>query len=272
MERLGWRSRLWRTSAVAVAALAVAWAPAPASAEDSFAQVSAWEVQEFLKLLRLPFRGGHAEAKRIVSRLADASLVGTATGPICEVAGTASPCVIGVRAESHVSFRTFRGPFSGELTVLIENPTNPLPDSVLGVATMHLKGTLDFCPDPLQVVPAPPGGPLKFMCQQSLPFGLVEGTWRSRDLDARGTLTGLFQFPVPAAMVLPPEYAGLCDIATRQMTFGGPVEETLTGHVYAGQAQGDVRCLSVHEFSLGLPLVLFSADLKQTSDYRGRDH
>jgi hypothetical protein len=266
MGRPAWRNRLWGGLAAVVAALAFGWSPAPASAQTSFAQVSAWEVQEFLKLR---FRGRHPDARQIVSRVADASLVGTATGSICEAAGTTSPCVIGVRADSHVSFRTFRGPFSGELTVLIENPTNPLPDSILSVATMHLRGTLDFCPDPFQVIPAPEGSPLDVVCEVALPFGLVEGTWRSRDLDARGTLTGLFQFPVPAAGVgVPPP---VCDVATSQVTFQGPVEDTLSGHVYVDPA-GVPRCLSVHEFSLGLPLVLFTADLTQTSGYRGRDH
>jgi hypothetical protein len=267
MKRPAWRSRLWSGAAAIVAALAFAWSPAPASAQDSFAQVSAWEVQEFLKLR---FWRRHADAKELVARVADASLVGTATGPICEAAGTTSPCVIGVRADSRVSFETFRGPFSGELTVLIDNPTNPLPDSVLGVATMHLKGTLDFCPDPFQVVPAPEGSPLKVVCEVALPFGLVEGTWRSRDLDARGTLTGLFQFPVPVAAI-PMLPAGLCDISTTQVTYPEPQTDFFPGHVYVDQFNVP-RCLSVHEFSLGIPLVLFSADLKQTGDYRGRDH
>jgi hypothetical protein len=167
-----------------------------------------------------------------------------------------------------VSFHTFKGPFSGELTVLVENPTNPLPDSVLEVASMKLQGTLDFCPDPFKVVPAPPGSPLKVVCEVALPFGLVQGTWRSRDLDASGNLSGTFQFPVPAAGVGVP--APVCDIAARQVTLEGTVEEdALQGHVYVFPTQ-EVRCLGVHEFSLGLPLVLFSADLNQTGDYRDR--
>ena len=266
MGRPAWRGRLWSGSAAIVAALAFAWSPAPASAETSFAQVSAWEVQEFLKLR---FRGRY-DAKQLVSRVADASLVGTATGSICEAAGTTSPCVVGVRADSHVSFTTFKGPFSGDLTVLVENPTNPLPDSVLSVATMRLAGMLDFCPDPFRVVPAPEGSPLKVVCEVALPFGVVQGTWRSRDLDARGTLTGLFQFPVPVA-TLPMLPATMCDISTSQVSFPEPVQDSLPGHVYVDQYNVP-RCLSVHEFSLGLPLVLFTADLKQTGDYRGRDH
>jgi hypothetical protein len=262
MGRPAWRSRLWRGSAAVVAALAFAWSPAPASAESSFGQVSAWEVQEFLKLR---FRGRKADAKQVVSRVADASLVGTATGAICEAAGTTSPCVIGVRADSHVSFVTFKGPFSGELTVLVENPTNPLPDSVLELASMRLNGTLDFCPDPFKVVPAPPGSPLKVVCEVALPFGVVAGTWSSRDLDARGTLTGLFQFPVPAAAAGVP--APVCDVATSQVTLAGPVEDSLPGHVYVDPSN-TARCLSVHEFSLGIPLVLFSADLQKTGEFR----
>lgn len=265
MGRPAWRGWLSSGSAAVVAALAFAWIPAPASAETSFAQVSAWEVQEFLTLR---FRG-HADARQLVSRLADASLVGTATGSLCEAAGTTSPCVIGVRADSNVSFSTFKGPFRGELTVLIENPTNPLPDSVLGVATMDLRGTLDFCPDPFRVVPAPEGNALDVVCEVALPFGVVAGTWRSRHLDARGTLTGLFQFPIPAAAAGVP--APLCDVATTQFTLQGSHEERLAGHLYVDPNQA-ARCLSVHEFSLGLPLVLFTADLKQTGDDRGRDH
>jgi hypothetical protein len=267
MGRPAWRSRLWRGAAAAVAALAFGWGPAPAAADTPFAQVSAWEVQEFLKLR---FRGRDAYAKQLVARVADASLVGTATGAICEAAGATSPCVIGVRADSHVSFKTFKGPFSGELTVLVDNPTNPLPDDVLSLATMRLQGTLDFCPDPFKVVPAPPGSPLKVLCEVQLPFGLVSGTWRSRDLDAQGVLSGLFLFPVPAGAVLPPAYAGLCDIATRQVTLGGPIEETLPGHVYVDDKQVP-RCLTVDEYSLALPLVLFSADLQQTGGYRDRN-
>src|SRR5262245_4311329 len=137
MGRRARRGRLWwRGAAAGVAALACAWAPAPAAAEGSFAQISAWEVQEILKLRY----GWRYTPGQIIARLADASLVGVAEGSICAAAGTASPCVIGVRAESHVSFKTFRGPFSGELTVLVDNPTNPLPDNVLGVAKMNLKG------------------------------------------------------------------------------------------------------------------------------------
>jgi hypothetical protein len=204
-------------------------------------------------------------AKQLVSRVAEASLVGTATGPLCEAAGTTSPCVIGVRADSHVSFQTFKGPFSGELTVLIENPTNPLPDSVLEVASMRLHGSLDFCPDPFKVVPAPPDSPLKVVCEVALPFGVVKGTWSSRDLDLRGSLTGLFQFPLPAAAVGVP--APVCDVATSQTTLQGSVEEdSLPGHVYV-DPNNSARCLGVHEFSLGIPMVLFTADLQATGEF-----
>ena len=230
---------LFRSLLLPAVALLVGLTPGVSYAQGTtFAIVTVWEVEESLVLKPAE------DTTTFVRRLADAALVGEAAGPLCALAGT-STCKVSLVARSRVDFRTLTGPITGTFHVLVQNPTNPLTDVVLVAATGELRGTLDFCP----VV-----HPITGQCVP-VPFGTVNGTWKLKDLHARGTLTGLFQMPVPAR-ALP--LGSTCDITVDDFEMG---TKTLLGYAYVGPA--GAQCLRIEDYSLGKPLVKFTATLEK---------
>ncbi len=251
------RTRVFGSILLSVVAAFVWLTPAPAAADELFATLTVSEVQEFLRL-----RPGH-DLGAFRARLANASLTGMATLGLCTPTGVAD-CVIGIRASSRVNLQKgFTGPITGEIKTLIDNPTTPPPivDNVLVVATTSFRGTIDLCAAPT----LDPDNPCA-------PVGTAQGTWNSRDLRAHGTFNGLFQVPIPATLAGLP--AGTCDIATTlnidmtlELLLGPPVMETLLGHVYLNPLGSlgipAIQCLTIGDFSLRVPMVRFSVELRR---------
>lgn len=233
----GLTSLLLGSALVLAGALLVGLTPGVSYAQGTTSLVTVWEVEESLVLKPAE------DTTTFVRRLADAALVGEAAGPLCTLAGTSTPCKVSLVARSRVDFGTLTGPITGTFHVLVQNPTNPLTDVVLVAATGELRGTLDFCP----VV-----HPITGQCVP-VPFGTVNGTWKLKDLHARGTLTGLFQMPVPASAL---GYGSMCDVTVDDFETG---IKTLPGYAYVGPA--GAQCLRIEDYSLGKPLVKFTATL-----------
>lgn len=250
------RTRVFGSILLSVVAAFVWLTPAPAAADELFATLTVSEVQEFLRL-----RPGH-DLGAFRARLANASLTGMATLGLCTPTGVAD-CVIGIRASSRVNLQKgFTGPITGEIKTLIDNPTTPPPivDNVLVVATTSFRGTIDLCAAPT----LDPDNPCA-------PVGTAQGTWNSRDLRAHGTFNGLFQVPIPVALaeLLLGPLPSSCNIHTTLADFVGSVEETLPGHVYLNPLVAQfpdipfIQCLTIGDFSLRVPMVRFSVELRR---------
>jgi len=148
--------------------------PSAALAEEPFATVTAWEIQEFLR-----FKTGD-DGDSLTRRLGNATLVGQATDGLCALAGQ-SPCALDGRARSSVDLSTGLGPISGTFDILLDtNPGSPLLMDLVLAGTVELDGVLDLRP-------ALGGAPVAF----------ASGTWKSRKLHARGSFTATFLIPVP---------------------------------------------------------------------------
>ncbi len=200
--------------------------PSAALAEEPFATVTAWEIQEFLR-----FRTGDDDDS-ITRRVANATLVGQATDGLCELVGQ-DPCAIDGRARSSVDLSTGLGPISGTFDILFDmDPGSPLLMDLVHAGTAEFHGVLDLRPALLfNVNPLAPG---------AAPVAFASGTWKSKKLHARGTFTATFLIPIPDPF-------GTCG--------GGPA--------YFNPLASPVvyQCLTLGDFSLGAPVVKVTADL-----------
>lgn len=227
MEREGGGIR-WML-AVAVAA-GLGLAPAVSRAQtraqtrgnDStpFATVKAYEVQEGTDL-----KGDNPQDP--VLRLANASLVGMASGGLC-TAGQ-DPCPFDTLAISRIPLHFGVGPLNGNFQVLFDTMMNPghlLSDLVL-VAKGSVHGTLDLRP----------------LLNRTAPMALMQGTWRSRALGVRGTFSGTFLVPFP-----------------------DPTKQCATGFAYLDPVVG-LQCLEPNETSLGRPVTKVVATFVKTGTF-----
>jgi hypothetical protein len=189
-----------------------------------FATLKLYEVQEGTDL-----RGAKPEDP--VLRLANAALVGTASGGLC-TAGQ-DPCAFDTLAKSIIPLHIGVGPLSGAFQVLFDTKLNPghlLSDLVL-VAKGSVQGTLDLRP----------------LLTRTAPMALMKGRWKSKALDARGTLTGTFLVPFP-----------------------DPTKQCATGFAYLDPSAG-LQCLSATEMSLGRPVTKVVATFVKTGTFGPAD-
>lgn len=214
----------------------------PPPAEKEFATVTAWEVQEFLRLKQGGYRGN------ILFRLANATLVGDATDGLCPPAPTGEtplPCAFDARARSSVNTKTGTGPIIGNFNILVDtDPKSPLLSDLVLFAAGSLNGTLDLRPVVLaQETGGAYGGPV----------APASGRWRSEDLDASGHFAGGFLIPV--------EYPG-CPRGFVYLNL--PVllpGEDEPQQLIPLELADPFQCLGDGDFSLGSPVTKFVARL-----------
>jgi hypothetical protein len=193
--------------------------PHPSPPPTPFATLQLYEVQEGTDLK------GPDDDPRL--RLANASLVGTASGGLC-TAGQ-DPCAFDTRALSHVPLAKGVGELQGDFQVLFDTMLNPghlLSDLVL-VATGSVKGTLDLRP----------------LLGGTQPIALMAGRWQSRQIGARGTFKGTFLVPFP-----------------------DPTKTCATGFAYLDPDAG-LQCLTPAETSLGRPVTKVVATFLRTGSF-----
>ena len=220
--------------ALVVAVLPALWlAPAASRAQGRqgsdpppapFATLKMYEVQEATDL-----RGGTPQAP--VLRLANAALVGTASGGLC-TAGQ-DPCAFDTLAVSKIPLRIGVGPLTGNFQVMFDTMLNPghlLSDLVL-VAKGSVQGTLDLRP----------------LLKGTAPIALMKGQWKSKALDARGTFSGTFLIPLP-----------------------DPTKQCATGFAYFDPSSG-LQCLDATEMSLGRPVTKVVATFLKTGPFAPGD-
>ena len=185
-----------------------------------FATLKLYEVQEATDL-----KGARPEDQ--VLRLANAALVGTASGGLC-TAGQ-DPCAFDTLAKSRIPLHIGVGPLSGDFQVLFDTMLNPghlLSDLVL-VAKGSVQGTLDLRP----------------LLTRTAPMALMKGRWKSKALDARGTFSGTFLVPFP-----------------------DPTKQCATGFAYLDPSTG-LQCLNANEMSLGRPVTKLIATFLKTGTF-----
>jgi hypothetical protein len=234
-----------RGGAVALVAAALCLAPAGAHAQNRrpgeppsslFATLKMYEVQEGTDLR------GLIESRTL--RVANAALVGSATGDICLATAVGGappqvPCAFDTVAISHVPLHRGFGELNGTFQLLYDSmPDQQLLSDLVLVADGEVHGTLDLRPllDP----------------EHPQPIATMEGRWRSRKLGARGTFSGTFFVPFP-------DPTGTCPTGYAYVDPGGP-----TG----------IQCLEANEVSLGRPVTKVIATFMKngaTSGVQGRD-
>jgi len=223
LERDG-RGRRW---ALVVAVAPGLWlAPVVSRAQNNggdpvqFATIKAYEVQEATDLKGKP--------QDPVLRVANAALVGTASGGLCTPAGQ-DPCAFDTLAISKVPLHIGVGPLNGDFQVLFDTMMNPghlLSDLVL-VAKGSVHGTLDLRP----------------LLNRTAPMALMKGRWTSGMLGVRGTFSGTFLLPFP-----------------------DPTKQCATGFAYLDPAAG-LQCLEPNETSLGRPATKVVATFLKTGAF-----
>jgi hypothetical protein len=212
--------------------------------ETDFATVTAWEVQEFLRLKKGGFRDN------ILFRLGNATLVGDATDGLCPPAPTGEtplPCAFDARARSHVNTKTGIGPISGNFNILVDtDPKSPLLSDLVLFAAGSLDGTLDLRP---VVLAQQTGG------EFGGPVAPASGRWRSEDLDASGHFVGGFLIPVE----VPAAYCGrgfaYVNMPVRLPGYDEPQQ------LISLELAAPFQCLEDGDFSLGSPVTKFVARL-----------
>jgi hypothetical protein len=219
----GRRGLRWALVAAAVPTL---WLAPSAFAQDRrgggdhprepFATLTLYEVQEATDLK------GPDDDPRL--RLANASLVGTASGGMC-TAGQ-DPCAFDTKAVSHIPLAKGYGELQGDFQVMFDTMLNPghLLSDLLLVATGSVQGTLDLRP----------------LLGGTQPIALMEGKWKSRQIGARGTFKGTFLVPFP-----------------------DPTKSCPTGYAYLDPETG-LQCLMPTETSLGRPVTKVVATFYKT--------
>lgn len=219
----------FRAALVAAVAAGLSLAPAVSRAQGNradkpeptlFATLKLYEVQEATDLKEL-------KPADSVLRLANAALVGTASGGLC-TAGQ-DPCAFDTRATSSVPLQEGVGPINGTFQALFDTMTNPghlLSDLVL-VADGSVTGTLDLRP----------------LLNRTAPVALMSGRWASKALGVRGTFTGTFLVPFP-----------------------DPTTQCATGFAYLDPSAG-FQCLAPSEISLGRPVTKVVATFMKTGSF-----
>jgi hypothetical protein len=199
--------------------------------EPPFATLKLYEVQEATDLR------GQPQAPAL--RLANAALVGTASGGLC-TAGQ-DPCPFDTLAKSRVPLQIGVGPLTGDWQAMLDDelihPDGiPLLSDLVLVANGSVTGTLDLRP----------------LLTGKAPIALMKGRWKSKALDARGTFSGAFlvPFPDPRAADDPKRCPGFVylDLA--------PVDP-----------QNPYQCLAPTEMSLGRPLTKVVAAFLKTGPF-----
>jgi len=160
----------------------------------------------------------------VVLRLANAAIVGTATGALCAATGQ-DPCAFDTLAKSNVPLNRGFGPLNGAFELLFDTNASGihLLSDLVQVADGRVTGTLDLRP-------VLSGQPVAFM----------DGEWRSRTLDAQGTFTGTFLIPIA-------DPSGTCS----------------TGFAYLDPSSG-LQCLTSSEISLTRPVTKVLATFVNT--------
>ena len=214
--------------ALVVAVVSALWlAPAVSGAQGRrggdpepvlFATLKLYEVQEATDLRR-------ATPQDPVLRLANAALVGTASGGLC-TAGQ-DPCAFDTVAVSRIPLHLGVGPLSGDFQVMFDTMLSGLLSDLVLVAKGSVQGTLDLRP----------------LLTGKAPMALMKGRWKSKALDARGTLSGTFLLPFP-----------------------DPTKQCATGFAYLDPSVG-LQCLNTNETSLGRPLTKVVATFLKTGTF-----
>jgi len=187
-----------------------------------FATLKLYEVQEATDL-----KGGMPQDP--VLRLANAALVGTASGGLC-TAGQ-DPCAFDTVALSRIPLRLGVGPLSGDFQVMFDTRLSGLLSDLVLVAKGSVQGTLDLRP----------------LLTGKAPIALMKGRWKSKALDARGTLSGTFLLPFP-----------------------DPTKQCATGFAYLDPSVG-LQCLTAAETSLGRPVTKVVATFLKTGPFGPAD-
>jgi hypothetical protein len=193
-----------------------------------FATLKLYEVQEATDL-----RGTRPEDPLL--RLANAALVGTASGGLCTPAGQ-DPCAFDTLAKSAVPFHIGVGPLTGDWQVMFDDELihpdgNPLLSDLVLVAKGSVTGTLDLRP----------------LLTGKAPMALMKGRWKSKALDASGTFSGTFLVP-----------------------FTDPTKQCATGFAYFDPSAG-LQCLNTNEKSLDRPLTKVVATFLKTGTFGSGD-
>ena len=227
--------------ALVVAVVSGLWlAPATSRAQNRrsqptlFATLTLYEVQE----------GTDLEGQNPVLRMANAALVGKATGPICAAtamppAPAQDPCNFDTLAVSNVPLDKGVGELKGDFELLFDSMMNPghlLSDLVL-VAKGTVNAKLDLTP---------------LLNQTGAVAFIRDGKWKSRTLGVKGTVTGTFfvpSFTVPADPTQP-----------------DPCPETHFAYV---DPNGGFQCLATTEFSLDRPVTKVVATFMKTGTIGG---
>jgi hypothetical protein len=182
--------------------------------EPPFATLKLYEVQEATDL-----KGG--TPKDPVLRLANAALVGTASGGLC-TAGQ-DPCAFDTLAVSRIPLHIGVGPLSGDFQVMFDTMMSGLLSDLVLVAKGSVHGTLDLRP----------------ILQHTAPNAPIRGRWKSQMLDARGTFSGTFLLPFPEKQCatgfayLDP-VAGLQCLDTTETSLGRPVTKVVATFLKTG--------------------------------------
>jgi hypothetical protein len=228
-----------RWAVVALVAPGLWLAPAVSQAQNQkrgggdepalFATLRLYEVQEGTDL-----RGREGSP---ALRVANAALVGSATGAICAATSMPpqDPCPFDTTAVSHVPLSKGFGELSGDFQLLFDSmPDQRLLSDLVLVANGSVQGTLDL-------------RPILFNNQ---PIATMEGTWKSKKLGVKGTFTGTFFVPVR-------DPAGAC----------------ATGYVYVDLSSGSpvFQCLEPNEMSLGNPVTKVIATFWKTGNMDAHD-
>jgi hypothetical protein len=230
-----------RWAVVALVAPGLWLAPAVSQAENRrggdkpalFATLKLYEVQEGTDL--------RVRGQAAVLRLANATLVGTATGDICDATAipgvpAQDPCAFDTTAISRVPLDRGTGDLDGDFQLLRDAfPEQQLLSDLVLVAKGGVEGTIDLRP---LLNPTNPQ-----------PVAFMEGRWKSKKLGVKGTFTGTFFVP-----------------------FADPTGTCTTGYAYVDPSNPNaVQCLEPSEFSLGLPVTKVLATFLKTGKMDAHD-
>jgi len=221
-----------RWAVVTLVAAGLWLAPAVSQAENrrggdkptEFAKLKLYEVQEGTDL--------RARGNAPVLRLANATLVGTATGDICAATATPNtppqdPCAFDTTAISRVPLDRGKGDLDGDFQLFVDSmPDQQLLSDLVVVAKGGVEGTIDLTP----------------LLFEGRPIATMEGKWKSRKLGVKGTFTGTFFVPFP-------DPTGTCS----------------TEFAYAHPSVANaILCLEPNEMSLGNPVTKVLATFMKT--------
>lgn len=198
-----------------------------------YATLKLYEVQEATDL--------RVRGQAAVLRLANATLVGTATGDICDATAmpgvpAQDPCAFDTTAISRVPLDRGKGDLDGDFQLLFDSiPDQQLLSDLVLVAKGGVEGTIDLTP---------------LLSDNPQPFATMEGKWNSKKLGVKGTFTGTFFVPFP-------DPTGTC----------------ATGWAYVDRPRGTgLVCLEPNEMSLGNPVTKVIATFLKTGNLDAHDN